>query len=161
MTIMGAAVVGGILGTVVMTTLLRAATEFRLTRMDLPFLLGTAFSDRRQRAKAIGFGIHFVMGVLFAFAYAAVFRAIGHAGVIVGALLGLVHAAFVATTLVNVFLPIVHPRIGTPDTAADRIGLIEPPGFLMLNYGRRTFLVTLAAHACYGAIVGWACANMI
>jgi hypothetical protein len=26
----------------------------------------------------------------------------------------------------------------------------------MLNYGRNTFLVTLASHMVYGAIVGWA-----
>ena len=31
---------------------------------------------------------------------------------------------------------------------------------MMLNYGRSTFLVTLLGHMAYGAIVGWACANM-
>ena len=56
--------------------------------------------------------------------------------------------------LVNVLLPVVHPRMATPDTAANEITLIEPPGFLMLNYGRNTFLVTLAAHVVYGALVG-------
>ena len=33
---------------------------------------------------------------------------------------------------------------------------IEPPGFLMRNYGRNTFLVALLAHIAFGAIVGWA-----
>jgi hypothetical protein len=56
--------------------------------------------------------------------------------------------------LVSVLLPVVHPRMATPDTAANEITLIEPPGFLMLNYGRNTFLVTLAAHIVYGALVG-------
>ena len=51
-------------------------------------------------------------------------------------------------------LPVVHPRIGTPETAANEIALIEPPGFLMLNYGRSTFLVMLIAHVAYGAVVG-------
>ena len=46
-------------------------------------------------------------------------------------------------------------RIGTSDTTANYTALIEPPGFLMLNYGRNTFLVTIAAHIAYGAIVGW------
>ena len=32
--------------------------------------------------------------------------------------------------------------------------MLEPAGFLLLNYGRRTPLVTLAAHVVYGAIVG-------
>jgi hypothetical protein len=65
------------------------------------------------------------------------------------------HAVFVGTILVNVLLPAVHPLMGTPETAANEIALIEPPGFLMLNYGRNTFLVLLAAHMAYGAIVGW------
>jgi hypothetical protein len=34
------------------------------------------------------------------------------------------------------------------------IALIEPPGFLMLNYGRSTFVVVLIAHLAYGATVG-------
>ena len=71
-----------------------------------------------------------------------------------GALLGAFHAIFTATVLVNVLLPIVHPRMATSETAANEIALIEPPGFLMLNYGRSTFLVTLAAHIAYGATVG-------
>ena len=53
-------------------------------------------------------------------------------------------------------LPLVHPRIATPETAANDVTLIEPPGFLMLNYGRSTFAVTLLAHMAYGAMIGWA-----
>jgi hypothetical protein len=158
--LIGAALVGGFLGTVVMTTMLRAASEFGVTRMDLPFLLGTAFTDRRRPAKVYGYGIHFSVGVLFALGYAAVFAAVGRAGWLLGTLIGIVHASFVATALVNILLPIVHPRIGTPETGANEIALLESPGFMMLNYGRNTFLVTLIAHAAYGAIVGWACANM-
>ena len=71
-----------------------------------------------------------------------------------GALLGALHAIFIATVLVTVLLPVVHPRMATPDTAANDITLIEPPGFLMLNYGRSTFVVTLAAHVAYGVLVG-------
>ena len=71
-------------------------------------------------------------------------------------LVGALHAVFTSTVLVNVILPVIHRRIGTPETAANEIALIEPPGFLMLNYGRNTFVVTLVSHAVYGAIVGWA-----
>ena len=46
-----AAIAGGLLGTVVMTTMLRAASELGITRMDLPFLLGTAVTDNRRHAK--------------------------------------------------------------------------------------------------------------
>ena len=44
--------------------------------------------------------------------------------------------------------------MGTSLTAAGSVALLEPPGFLMLNYGARTPLVTLVAHIAYGAIVG-------
>jgi hypothetical protein len=36
------AIVGGLAGTIVLTTILRGASELGLTRMDIPFLLGTA-----------------------------------------------------------------------------------------------------------------------
>jgi hypothetical protein len=55
---------------------------------------------------------------------------------------------------VNVLLPAVHPRMGSELSAADSSPLLEPPGFLMLNYGRRTPIATLLAHLAYGAIVG-------
>jgi hypothetical protein len=148
------AVAGGFVGTLVLTTGLRAASELRLTRMDIPFLLGTAFSRDRVRAEAIGYGLHFVAGQGFAFIYYGVFLAIEESGVLLGALFGLLHALFAGTALVNILLPVIHPRMGSPHTAADATPLLEPPGFLMLNYGRSTPVVTVVVHVIYGAIVG-------
>ena len=148
------AIAGGIAGTLVLTTALRAASELRLTRIDLPFLLGTVLTENRVRAKALGYGLHFLFGVLFALGYYGIFRAIGESGWWQGAVFGLVHGLFATTSLVNVLLPVVHPRMGSPLTAADHTPLLEAPGFLMLNYGRSTPLVTVAAHVAYGAIVG-------
>jgi hypothetical protein len=148
------ALVGGVVGTLVLTSALRAASELALTRMDLPFLLGTAVTEHRVHAKAIGYGMHVAFGLLFALGYWVVFRVIDESGWLVGAALGLVHGVFATTALVNVLLPLVHPRMATPFTAADQSPLLEPPGFLMLNYGRATPAVTLAGHAAYGAIVG-------
>jgi len=148
------AVAGGFLGTLAFSTLVKAASEMGLTRMDFSLLLGTAVTENRRKARAIGFVFHLILGVLFAMAYAGVFAIVGHASWWLGVLLGALHAIFTSTVLVNVLLPIVHPRIATPDTAANEIALIEPPGFLMLNYGRSTFLVSLVGHVAYGAIVG-------
>jgi hypothetical protein len=148
------AVAGGLVGTLVLTTTLRAGSELGLTRMDLPFLLGTAVSADRIRAKAIGYALHFVAGQVFALIYYAVFAAIDHSGWWLGAVFGLVHGLFAGIALVNTILPVVHPRMGTPSTAADGRALLEPPGFLMLNYGRRTPLVSLIAHVAYGTILG-------
>jgi hypothetical protein len=148
------AMAGGFVGTLVLTTCLRAGSELGLTRMDLPFLLGTAFSADRTRAKAIGYGLHFVAGQAFAAIYFAVFLAIDESSWWLGAAFGLIHGLFAATALVSTLLPLVHPRMGTLDTGADSSPLLEPPGFLLLNYGRSTPLVTLMVHAAYGAIVG-------
>ena len=153
MTIWGA-LAGGFVGTLVLTTGMRAATEARLTRIDLPFLLGTAFTTDRARAGALGYVLHLVFGLLFAGAYYAVFAALDEPGWWVGALLGALHAAFAGTALVNLLLPLVHPRMGSTFSDASSAPLLEPPGFLLLNYGTRTPLVMLATHVAYGAIVG-------
>ena len=152
----GATLTGGLLGTLVLTTVIRVASEVGLTRMDLALLLGTAVTQNRRKARAIGYLFYVVLGIVFAFGYAAVFAMIGRATWWIGAFVGAIHAIFLATVVINVFLPVVHPMMGTPETAANEVALIEPPGFLMLNYGRNTFLVTLAAHMLYGAVVGWA-----
>ena len=148
------ALAGGVAGTLVLTTMLRAASELRLTRMDIPFLLGTALTVNRVRAEAVGYILHFVFGVLFALGYWAIFAAIGESGWWLGAVFGLAHGFFAASALVNVLLPLVHPHMATPLTAAGSTPLLEPPGFLMLNYGRSTPVVTLVGHVVYGTIVG-------
>jgi hypothetical protein len=148
------ALAGGFVGTLVLTTILRAASELQLTRMDLPFLLGTAFTANRSRAKALGYALHFLAGLIFALVYYAVFTAIDASGWWLGVVFGLVHALFASTALVNVLLPLVHPRIGSPLTGANSTPLLEPPGFLMLNYGPRTPLVNIVAHIAFGALVG-------
>jgi|SRR6516225_9661112 len=145
---------GGFLGTLVMTTIIHGAAELGLTRMDLALLLGTTVTDNRRKAKVFGYFFQFVLGIAFALLYGALFVIIGWSSWWLGALIAIAQALFLSTVLVNVLLPVVHPRIGTPETAANEIALIEPPGFLMLNYGRNTFLITLLAHIVYGAIVG-------
>jgi len=145
---------GGFVGTLVLTTALRAASELKLTRMDLPFLLGTALTADRTRAKLIGYALHFLFGQLFALTYFAIFTAIDHSGWGLGAMFGALHGLFAGTALVNILLPTVHPRMGSPLTGAGTSALLEPPGFLMRNYGLQTPLVSLVAHIAYGAIVG-------
>ena len=125
------ALVGGLVGTVVLTTMLRGASDLGMTRMDIPFLLGTAVTSDRMRAKAFGFALHFAFGLLFALAYYAVFVTLDRSGVLRGALLGLLHGLVAGST-----------------------PLLEPPGALLLNYGRQTPVATLLAHVAYGAIVG-------
>jgi hypothetical protein len=153
MSVLGA-LAGGFVGTFVLTTALRAASELGLTRVDLPFLLGTAVTSDRARAKVLGYLAHFGFGLLFALGYYLVFLAIGRSGWLLGAAFGLAHGLFAGTALVNILLPVVHPRMGKPWTDARSSPFVEPPGFMMLNYGRGTPIVSAIAHVAYGAIVG-------
>ena len=150
----GGALAGGFIGTLVLTTALRTANELGFTRLDLPFLLGTVLTRDRGRAKAIGYLLHLGAGQLFALVYYAIFVATDTGGWLLGTLFGLLHGVVSATALVNILLPSVHPRMGSTLSAADSSPLLEPPGFLMRNYGAGTAVVTLIAHIAYGAIVG-------
>ena len=152
------ALVGGLIGTLVLTAGLRISQEMGWTRMDLPLLLGTAFASDRPRAEVIGFAVHFVNGLLFALVYWIVFITVGSAGWLLGAVLGLAHALFAGGPLVTILLPSVHPRMGSPWSDAEETPLIEAPGFMLFNYGRATVVVTLVLHVVYGAIVGAAAA---
>jgi len=148
------ALAGGAVGTIVLSSGYRIAAELGWTRMDFPLLLGTIFTERRRRASAIGLATHLVNGLLFSLLYLGVFAAVGRAGWLFGLGLGVVHAFLVAGVLVTVALPAVHPRMGTPWSDASETPLLEPAGFLLHNYGRRTAAVTFVLHAAYGTIVG-------
>jgi hypothetical protein len=152
------ALAGGFVGTLVLTTAMQAATRFRLTRIDLPFLLGTAVTADRARAEVLGYGLHFFFGLAFAGVYYAIFAAIGEASWWLGGALGLLHGLFAGTALVNILLPAVHPRMGTIFSDASTSPLLEPPGFLLLNYGARTPVVMICVHIVYGVLVGAATA---
>ena len=150
---------GGFVGTLnAMTTVDRAAAGDARRHADGPAVSAwdCAFTENRaRRAKALRLPAATSRSApAFAVACGALFGAIGRS---VLAQLG----ARARSALQAVFnrdrarramlLPIVHPRMATADTAANEITLIEPPGFLMLNYGRNTFLVTLAAHIVHTA----------
>jgi hypothetical protein len=148
-----AALAGGFAGTLVLTSVLRTASELHLTRMDLPFLLGTAVTADRTRAKAIGYFVHFLMGQIFAVGYYGLFLALGRHDWWLGALFGLGQGLFAGTVLINVLLPLVHPRMGTPMSDTRTIALLEAPGFMARNYGLGTPAVSLFAHVAYGTII--------
>jgi hypothetical protein len=73
------ALTAGVVGTLVLSVIIHAASETGLTRMDLPFLLGTTVTENRGRAKALGYVFYFLLGMVFALAYAWLFVMIGTA----------------------------------------------------------------------------------
>ena len=139
--------------TIVLTTLTIAGQSLGLTRIDIPFIVGTMFTPDRDRAKFVGVVVHILNGWLFAFVYALFFENMHAPSVWLGAMIGIVQGIFVVTVLLPV-LPGVHPRMVSEYRGPEPTRLLEPPGFLAQNYGRSTAAVLVFAHAVYGLILG-------
>jgi uncharacterized membrane protein YagU involved in acid resistance len=139
--------------TLALTTVLAGSQGLRLTRINLPYLVGTMFTPNRERAKLVGFLGHLVNGWIFSLVYVAIFHAWGRATWWTGAAIGAGHALFVLTVGMSL-LPSLHPRMATEQKGPTVTRQLEPPGFLALNYGYQTPLSVLLAHMIYGAILG-------
>lgn len=143
----------GFAATLILTVLMAASRPMGLTRMDLPFLLGAMFTPNRNKAPVFGFAVHLVMGWLFAFIYGTAFEQSGLSTWWFGMAIGFVHGAFVLTIGLQLFTTL-HPRVANPYHGPSPTRQLEPPGFLALNYGRGTPLVSMLAHLIYGAVLG-------
>jgi uncharacterized membrane protein YagU involved in acid resistance len=143
----------GFVATVVLTTVLAGSQGLGLTRMNIPYLLGTMVTPDRDRAKLVGVGLHFVNGWLFTLLYVAAFHAWGMATWWLGAVTGVVHAGFVLAVGLPA-LPAVHPRMASEQYGPTVVRQLEPPGFLGLHYGYQTPASVLIAHVLFGAILG-------
>lgn len=143
----------GIIATMTMVALLYTSQNMGWSRLNLPFLLGTAFTGDRRAANVLGFMLYLIVGWLFALIYYLVLAAIGTATWWIGALLGAVHALLVLCAILPL-LPYVHPRVASEYDGPTVRRMLEPPGFLALHYGYRTPLIVLIAQAVYGAILG-------
>src|SRR5205823_3274575 len=78
----------GFASTVVLTSILAGSQGLGFTRMNIPYLLGTIFTPNRDRAKLIGFFLHFVNGWIFSLIYVAAFQVLHRATWWLGAGIG-------------------------------------------------------------------------
>ena len=143
----------GFVGTIVFTTLSSTSQGIGLTRMNIPYMLGTMFTPDRDRAKLVGFGVHLANGWIFSLLYVATFQALHRATWWLGGAIGLVHAMFVLTVGMRL-LPGLHPRMASEQHGPTVARQLEPPGFLALNYGVRTPIAVVVAHVVFGIILG-------
>jgi hypothetical protein len=143
----------GIAATVTLTGIMVAAQLAGLSRMDIPLILGTMFTDDPDRARSVGFLVHVVNGQVFALGYAAAFAILGRAEWWIGALFGAWHGLAALVVIVPLAAG-VHPRMATGRSGPELHTVLEPPGLLALNYGRETPLVALVAHVTFGVILG-------
>ena len=145
--------VWGLAATAVLTGVMFAAQRLGYSRLSLPLLLGTMFTGERSAANAVGLVAYLLGGWLFAFGYYFVFATLGRAGWLPGALIGAAHGVVLLVMLLPM-MPHLHPRMASEYEGPGGKRTLQPPGFLALNYGYRTPLTTILAHALYGAILG-------
>jgi hypothetical protein len=143
----------GLIGTLSMASVMSVSQNLGLSRLNMPFLLGTLFTGDRHVAYVLGFLIYGFGGWFFAFFYYLLFAELGRASWWLGGIVGVIHGLLLLTAVLPL-LPHVHPRVASEYDGAVGRRRLEPPGFLALHYGYRTPLVTLLAHAVYGAVLG-------
>lgn len=149
----GSALLWGFVGTVILTLVMSAARTLHLSRMSMPFLLGTMFTPDRNRARLVGFLMHLVNGWIFAFVYVLAFESWGRAEWWLGAGIGLVHALFVLVAAMPL-MPSMHPRMASEERGPEPTRQLQPPGVLARNYGYGTSIAAILAHLAYGAVLG-------
>jgi len=143
----------GLVATVALSVITYGSQRLGYSRLSLPFLIGTLFTGERAGATASGLVFYLLGGWLFALVYFFIFDAMGRAGFGLGAAIGAAHGLALLVVVLPV-LPHLHPRMASVHEGPAAKRILEPPGFLGLNYGWRTPLSTVVAHALYGAILG-------
>jgi len=146
-------IVWGFVATLAMSTVLQGAQGLGLSRLSLPFLTGTFFAEDRRKAVIVGFVLYVTGGWIFALLYFLLFQSLGIYTWWLGLATGLLHALFLLVAVMPL-LPFIHPRMASEYDTVSTPKLLEPPGFMALNYGHGTPLTTLAGHALYGAVLG-------
>jgi uncharacterized membrane protein YagU involved in acid resistance len=143
----------GFLANVILTIVSAMMQGMGLTRMDFPYMLGTIFTADRDRAKLYGFVAHVLFGWVLSLIYIFIFHSLGAAGWWRGAIIGIFHALFVLVVVMGM-MPGLHPRMASERHGPDAHNMLEPPGFLALNYGVQTPMTVIVSHAIFGAVLG-------
>lgn len=143
----------GFLSTLVLTSILAGSQGLGLTRMNIPYMLGTMFTPNRDRAKIIGIFFHIANGLIFSLIYILAFEVFDIASWLFGGILGFIHGIFVLTVGIPI-LPGIHPRMASEQQGPTVVRQLEPPGFMVRNYGIQTPVSVIVAHVIFGCILG-------
>jgi hypothetical protein len=149
----GSWLVWGLGATVVLTTMMAGAQALGITRMSLPYLLGSMLVPDRDRARAAGIAFHLVNGWIFSLAYVAIFHGARLFTPWFGGVVGLLHGLFVVAVGLPA-MPGIHPRMASPTAGPTALRPLEPPGVLGLHYGVATPVVTVLSHVVFGVVLG-------
>lgn len=144
----------GFVATLVLSAIMVTSRPLGLSRLDLPFLLGTIATPNRNKAPWLGFFMHLVVGLIFAMLYGLAFESTGWYTWWFGLVIGFVHSIIVLTIGLEI-MGFLHPRMANPAHGPTPTKQLQPPGFFASNYGRGTWLVTIIGHMIYGLIIGF------
>jgi len=143
----------GFIATLALSILLAGSQGLGLTRMNLPYMIGTFFTPDRNRAKLYGFFFHLFNGWVFSLLYVLIFESVQQANWWLGTTIGLGHALLILLVIVPL-MPGFHPRMASEQHGPSATRMLEPPGLLALNYGLRTPISVLLSHIVFGMILG-------
>lgn len=137
-----AAVITGIVGTIVFTAVLMTAPRTGMPKMDIVGMLSTMFGKENRM---LGWMLHLMMGAIFALIYAYLWsRGILTPTVLGGLVFGGVHWLIVG--MIMSMIPLMHAGI--------RSGGVMAPGLWMTNNGGlKAFLGGLMGHMVFGIVV--------
>jgi len=143
----------GFIATLSLSILLAGSQGLGLTRMNLPYMIGTFFTSDRDRAKLYGFFVHLFNGWIFSLLYVLLFESLQRATWWLGAIIGIGHSLLILLVIVPL-MPGIHPRMASEQHGPSATRMLEPPGLMALNYGLRTPLSVLISHMVFGMILG-------
>jgi hypothetical protein len=143
----------GFVASIALVSVESTAQGLGLTRLNLPFILGAAFTPDRDYARALGLLLHIFTGWIFSFFYVIAMIFLGGPTWYRGAIIGLAHA-FAICVIGFQAMPGIHPRMASETHGPTATRMIEPPGFMGLNYGISTPFAIFVTHAIFGAILG-------
>ncbi len=143
----------GAIATAAMTGLMQGAQGMGLSRLSIPFMVGTIFSGDRRIATVVGVAVYFVGGWIFAFFYFLILTSLSLLTWWAGGLVCLLHGLLLLVAALPLF-PLIHPRMTSDFDAPVARPVLEPPGFLGLHYGAGTPATMLVAQGIYGVLIG-------
>ena len=143
----GAAIVAGVVGTVVMTAILYMGMAMmpRQMTMNLLYMLGTMVTSNKVMAYGIGAMMHGAMGIVLGLIHIAVFQALGLVSAVAawGLLFGFVH--YLGVGMGMGMIGTMHPLM--------RNGQMPAPGLFVRNSPPMTVMGFLMLHLIYGLVV--------
>jgi len=136
----------GLAATAVMTLLLYLLPLVGFPKTDIAYILGSMLRAPTHRAAYYGLGLHFAMGVIFAFLYGFAYLTLDVSpSWWIGILSGIVHWLSVMLAM-NPFAEL-HVEM--------RERRMRRPGLFMTNLGAEFAVASAVRHISFGALVGF------